>query len=287
MMKDWKTIYSVKGPKTMMEMTAVELMEAMKETKTIILSFGAIENHGAHLPLGADYYQAEALIRCTYEALLEKGHKTVPGFAVPFGTQTNQFERQGEHLVGNAYLFEKVFIDMTESLILSLHETGFEKFILIINHSENQAALHVAAKDLANRYQLQCIVCDWVAPHNDFWPLVLKNAEHQGHGGEDETACVMATVPELVHLEGAKPYYAPEDEHPVKMGGLYYYGGSVGVFTPVAKYLDHSPGYIGDPADATPAEGIVCLEQYAKWIAQVAEKYLFYRRIGDRYVGSK
>lgn len=275
MMKDWKTIYSVKGPKTMMEMTAVELMEAMKETKTIILSFGAIENHGAHLPLGADYYQAEALIRCTYEALLGKGHKTIPGFAVPFGTQTNQFERQGEHLVGNAYLFEKVFIDMTESLILSLHETGFEKFILIINHSENQAALHVAAKDLANRYQLQCIVCDWVAPHNDFWPLVLKNAEHQGHGGEDETACVMATVPELVHLEGAKPYYAPEDEHPVKMGGLYYYGGSVGVFTPVEKYLDHSPGYIGDPADATPEEGIVCLEQYAKWIAQVAEKYLF------------
>ena len=244
MMKVWKTIYSVKGPKTMMEMTAVELMEAMKETKTIILSFGAIENHGAHLPLGADYYQAEALIRCTYEALLEKGHKTIPGFAVPFGTQTNQFERQGEHLVGNAYLFEKVFIDMTESLILALHETGFEKFILIINHSENQAALNVAAKDLANRYQIQCIVCDWVPPHNDFWPQVLKNAEHQGHGGEDETACVMATVPELVHLENAKPYYAPEDECPVKMGGLYYYGGSVGVFTPVEKYLDHSPGYI-------------------------------------------
>ena len=266
MMKDWKTIYSVKGPKTMMEMTAVELMEAMKETKTIILSFGAIENHGAHLPLGADYYQAEALIRCTYEALLEKGHKTIPGFAVPFGTQTNQFERQGEHLVGNAYLFEKVFIDMTQSLILALHETGFEKFILIINHSENQAALNVAAKDLANRYQIQCIVCDWVPPHNDFWPQVLKNAEHQGHGGEDETACVMATVPELVHLENAKPYYAPEDEYPVKMGG---------VFTPVEKYLDHSPGYIGDPADATAEEGIVCLEQYAKWIAQVAEKYLF------------
>lgn len=53
---------------------------------------------------------------------------------------------------------------MTESLILALHETGFEKFILIINHSENQAALNVAAKDLANRYQIQCIVCDWVPP---------------------------------------------------------------------------------------------------------------------------
>lgn len=53
------------------------------------------------------HYQAEALIRCTYEALLEKGHKTIPGFAVPFGTQTNQFERQGEHLVGNAYSLKR------------------------------------------------------------------------------------------------------------------------------------------------------------------------------------
>ena len=176
MMKDWQTVYSVKGPKTMMEMTATELMEAMKETKTIILSFGAIENHGVHLPLGADYYQADALIRCTYEALLEMGHKTVPGFAVPFGTQTNKFERQGEHLIGNAYLFEKVFIDMVESLVLALNETGFEKFILIMNHSENHSALNCAAKDLANRHNIQCIVCDWVAPHNDFWPLVLKNA---------------------------------------------------------------------------------------------------------------
>ena len=42
------------------------------------------------------------------------------------------------------------------------------------------------------------------------------------------------------------------------MGSLYYYGGSVGVFTPVEKYLDHSPGYIGDPADATSEEGINC-----------------------------
>lgn len=275
MMKDWNTLYSVKGPKSMMEMTATELQQAMKESDTVILSFGAIENHGVHLPLGADYFQANALIRCVHEALLEMGHKTIPGFAVPFGTQTNRFERQGEHLVGNAYLHEKTFIDMAEDLILALHETGFQRFILCLNHSENHSALNVAAKDLANRYGIRSVVADWVPPHNDFWPKVLKNAEHQGHGGEDETACVMATVPELVHLEQAKAYYAPEDTKNVKMGGLYYYGGSVGVFMPVERYKDNSPGYIGDPADATAEEGIVCLEAYAKWIAQVADKYLF------------
>ncbi len=38
---------------------------------------------------------------------------------------------------------------------------------------------------------------------------------------------------------------------------------------------DLSPGYVGDPADATPEEGILCLDAYAKWIAEVADKYLF------------
>lgn len=274
-MKNWKTLYSVKGPKSIMEMTAAELKDAMQESDTVILSFGAVENHGSHLPLGADYFQANVLIRCVHEALLALGHKAIPGLSVPFGTQTNQFERQGFNLFGNVFLNEKTFIDMAEDLILALHKTGFQKFILCLNHSENHSALNVAAKDLANRFGIKSIVADWVPPHNDFWPQVLKNAEHQGHGGEDETACVMAAVPELVHLEDVKGYYAPEDEKPVKMGGLYYYGGAVGVFSPVERYLDHSPGYIGDPADANAEEGIVCMEAYAKWIAQVADKYLF------------
>jgi len=273
--KNWDTLYSVKGPKSLLELTAVELQEAMKETDTVILSFGAVENHGVHLPLGADYFQANVLIRAVHEALMEMGHKTIPGLAVPFGTQTNMFERQGVNLFGNVYLNEKTFIEMAEDLILSLHQVGFQKFILCLNHSENHSALNVAAKDLANRFGIKSIVCDWVPPHNDFWPTVLKNAEHQGHGGEDETACVMAAVPELVHLENVPSYYAPEDEKPVKMGGLYYYGGSVGVFSPMERYLDNSPGFIGDPSDATVDEGVVCYEQYAKWIAQCADKYLF------------
>lgn len=272
-MKNWETLYSVKGPKSIVEMTAVELEEAMKESDTVILSFGAIENHGCHLPFGADYFQANVLIRCVYEQLLKLGHKAVPGFAVPFGVQTNKFERQGKNLFGNVYLNERTFIDMVEDLVLALHETGFQRFVLCLNHSENHSALNVAAKDLANRYNIKSIVADWVPPHNDFWPTVLKNAEHQGHGGEDETACVMAAVPELVHTENAEPYYAPDDGKPVKMGGLYYYGGAVGVFMPVTE--DQSPGYIGDPADATPEEGYLCYEAYAKWIAQAADKYLF------------
>ena len=270
-MKNWETLYEVKGPKTMLEMSAVELENAMKETDTVILSFGAIENHAGHLPLGADYFQATVLIRRVYEEMLKMGHKAVPGFAVPFGVQTNKFER--DKLFGNCYLNEKTFIEMAEDLILALHEMGFRRFVLCINHSENEAALNVVAKDMANRYGIKSVVPDWVPAHNDFWPTVLTNPEHQGHGGEDETACVMAAVPGLVNVEGVEPYYADEDTKPVKFSGLFYYGGAVGVFHPTQE--DKSPGYIGNPADATPEEGELCYEAYAKWIAQIADKYLF------------
>lgn len=270
-MKNWETLYEVKGPKSIVEMTAEELKEAMKETDTVILSFGAIENHSVHLPMGADYFQANVLIRRVYEELLALGHKSVPGFAVPFGVETNHFER--DHLFGNCYLTQKTFIAMAEDLCLALHSHGFNRFVLCLNHSENNAALHVVAKDLADLHGIKSVVADWVPPMNDFWPTVLTNAEHQGHGGEDETACVMAAVPGLVHLEGVEPYYADPDEKQVKMDGLHYYGGAVGVYVPVKE--DKSPGYIGDPADATAEEGILCYDAYAKWIAQVADKYLF------------
>ena len=279
--KDWKTLYEVKGPKCLLELTATELKALMNEgADTVILSFGAIENHGSHLPLGADWFQANMLIRCVHEQLAAMGHKSVPGFPVPFGVQTNQFEREGANLFGNVPISERTFIDMTEDLCLSLHKQGFERFVLCLNHSENHAALHVAAKDLAVRFGLKCVVCDWVPPMNDFWPKVCKNAEHQGHGGEDEASCVLAAVPNLVHLEGCEPYYEEDDGKPVKMGGLHYYGGAVGIYVPVKE--DKSPGYIGNPADAVAEEGFVCLEAYAKWIAEVADKYLFETELDEQ-----
>lgn len=270
-MKDWETLYQVKGPKTMMEMTAVELASMMKETDTVILSFGAIENHAGHLPCGADTFQGQVLIRRVYEELLALGIKSVPGFAVPFGVQTNQFER--DYLFGNCCLSQKTFIAMVTDLAVNMHSFGFNKFVFCINHSENDAALNVAAKDLADEHGIKCLVADWVPPMNDFWPTVLKNKEHQGHGGEDETACVMAAVPELVHSQDTAPYYPEEETETVKMSGLHYYGGAVGIYLPVKE--DKSPGYIGNPADATVEEGILCYDAYAKWIAKVVQKYFY------------
>lgn len=267
-----EVLYSVYGPKNLQEMTAHELAEKQKETDLVLISCGATENHSGHLPLGADTYQGEFLVKRTHEKLMEMGIKSIPGFTIPFGVESNAFERSS--MYGNCSLRPETLIAVVKDLILSLHRQGFKKFAIIENHAENNASLHVAAKSLADEYGVHCIVLDWIPPMNDRWPAILKNTKHQGHGGEDETACVLAAVPNLVNLTNVKPWYREESkETPVEFSGLQYYGGAVGIYFPVEE--DKCPGYVGDPAAATIEEGLACYDAYADWMARVIRKYFY------------
>lgn len=267
---DYEVLYEVKGPKNITEMTAVELKDRLEETDMIVFSFGAIENHGKHLPLGCDTFQGNMLVRRVAEKLSQKGMPAIPGFAIPFGIQTNQFERTDNF--GNCYLNQSTLISVTKDLVLSLTKSGLKKFVFCVSHAENLACMHVVAKDLADEYGITCIVVNWIPPMSDEWPKILKNERHQGHGGEDETSCTMAAVPKLVNLNNLPSWYPPEIGENIKMDGLDYYGGAVGIYTPLGT--PQCPGYVGNPADATAETGKKCYDLYAEWISQVVSKYL-------------
>jgi len=267
-----EVLYEVRGPKSLPEMTAAELAAAQQETDLILISLGATENHATHLPLGSDNFQGDYLIKRTAEKLAAIGIKAVPGFTIPFGVKSNAFERQSFY--GNCDLKPDTLKAVLKDVITSLHGHGFNKFVLILNHAENWAVMQVAAHELGEEHGIRCLTVNWIPPMNDFWPTVLKNTKHQGHGGEDETACVLAAVPNLVHLDGVKPWYHPETGEPdVEFGGLYYYGGAAGIFTPGQP--DASPGYVGDPAAATQEAGEACYNAYAEWIAKVVKKHYY------------
>lgn len=267
---DREVLYEVKGPKNLTEMTAVELEKRMENTDMIVFSFGAIENHGKHLPLGCDTFQGNILVKRVAEKLSEKGLPAVPGFAIPFGVQTNQFERTENF--GNCYVSQSTMITMIKELVLSLTKSGFKKFVFCVSHAENLACMHVAAKDLADDHGVICIVVNWIPPMNEEWPKFLKNKDHQGHGGEDETSCTMVAVPKLVDLSDLPHWYPPEEEQQIKFDGLEYYGGAVGLYAPLGTA--QCPGYVGNPADATSEAGEKCFDLYSEWISQVVSKYL-------------
>ena len=264
-----EVLYEVRSPKSLGEMTAKELENALKTTDIAVLSFGAVENHSRHLPLGADNFQGDELIKRVAESLAKRGKPAVPAFCVPFGAQTNRFERESRF--GNICLNQETLIKVIKELTLSLAATGFKRFVFCLSHAENNAAINVAAKDLGDLHDIPVIAVNWIPPMRGEWPKFLKNKSHQGHGGEDETACVMAVVPNLVDLDGIGIYHPPEDTNPVNCDDLNYYSGAVGIYTPVRE--DDGPGFVGDPGDATAENGHICFEKYAEWIADIVCKY--------------
>lgn len=268
-MSNKEVLHEMKEPKSLTEMTPRVLSDALKTSDIAILSFGSMENHGVHLPLGADYFQGDALMRRTAEFLTERGLTAVPAFCTQFGVQTNRFERQ--NAFGNICISQTTFINMVKELTLSLVETGFKRFVFCLNHVENLAALNVAAKDLGDLHNIPVIVANWVPIALKVRSKLLKNKTGQGHAGEPETAAVMAAVPNLVDLSDVGAYHVPEDTNPVAESNLYYFGGGVGIFTPVGE--DKSPGFLGDPADATAQTGEKLIDLYANWTADVVCKY--------------
>jgi len=264
-----EVLYEVRGPKALCDMTAEELKSALETADIAVLSFGAIENHSKHLPLGADNFQGDELIKRVAVCLSDRGMPAVPAFCVPFGTGTNRFERDPG--LGNICLTQETFIRVVKELTLSLAEAGFNRFVFCISHAENYASLHVAAKDLGDLHDIPVIVVDWIPPMRSEWPKFLKNKSHQGHGGEDETACVLSCVPNLIDLKDVGIFHPDEDSNPVKCDGLCYYGGAVGIYMPVSK--DDSPGFVGNPEDAVAENGEICFDKYAGWIADIVCKY--------------
>ena len=49
--------------RTLMEMSSPESGKILRDTGLVILPIGSVEQHGNHLPMGTDYYAAEAFAR--------------------------------------------------------------------------------------------------------------------------------------------------------------------------------------------------------------------------------
>jgi creatinine amidohydrolase/Fe(II)-dependent formamide hydrolase-like protein len=67
------TLYEVKGPKTLYEMSWKEAEDALKKTDIAIIPVGSIEQHGLHLPLGSDSIQVDDLVRMVIDKCAEEG----------------------------------------------------------------------------------------------------------------------------------------------------------------------------------------------------------------------
>lgn len=252
------------------ERTSPDIAAAVAANAPVIVPLGATEQHGAHLPLGTDTYQGIDMSRRAAALLAREGIPLVVGPAIPFGPPPFLSESPkamaGTINVSNDTL-RALLHDVCESLVVH----GFRRIYLLLANVESEYAMHIVAKELTEKTKANIVTLNWLVGARPGYKALLKSDKPQGHGGEGETARMLATAPHLVRMEEARPYHPklPVDP-PVHGDALPYLGGAIGRYRYDRDEFDGMvDGITGDPQLATAETGEKSYGLIATWIASV------------------
>lgn len=266
-------LYSVRGPKTLMEMTWEEVEEALKVTDICLISVGSIEEHGYHLPLGTDSLQSTESVKTVQRLLAEEGITVVVGPTIEFGINPGAMSYPGSITVRPDTL-KALLIDVIESL----YQHGFRKFALFLGHDENMHVMAVAAQELVQKFEdIKVITLNPMPALKESEGQSLKPKRPDGHGGAGETSRALVIHPKLVKLERAKVHEGPDrpDLRPIPGGSGPLFGG--GVYNPAGDLVVYDrkkghPGQTGDPKYADEEVGKKAYLAMASWVAEVIKR---------------
>jgi len=124
------------------DLTRDEFAQAMTEGRWLLLPFGAVEQHGPHLPLGTDLFYAEHI--CLAVAELVRG-LVAPGF--PYGIC-----RTMRNFAGTVSLSPATFTPLLREILSEYVRHGVRKIALLAGHAEDaqEGAMREAALALVN-----------------------------------------------------------------------------------------------------------------------------------------
>lgn len=175
-------------------LTWPEIEERLKKVDTAILPCGAIEQHGPHLPLDVDFFDADYMARKVAEACQDPRPFVLP--PVPYGVSYHHSQFKGTLSVTNNSLSALIY-----DIGMSLAHNGIRKIIILNGHGDNVPTLTYAAQ-MINR-DAKIFVCVETGETSDIDLYNLIETQNDIHAGEIETSTTLAIRPELVDMDKA------------------------------------------------------------------------------------
>lgn len=252
------------------EMTWPDVAAAAKADAPVIVPLGATEQHGPHLPLGADTIQGIDMCRRAAAVLQGEGKRLVVGPAIPFGPPPFLSESPKTY-PGTIAISNDTLRSLTMDVCRSLIDAGFRRIYLLLANVESEYAMHIVAKELTETTAANIVTLNWLIGIRPGYKGLLKSSKPPGHGGEGETARLLATAPHLVRMAEARAYHPKLPATPEVFGDfLPYLGGAVGRYRfDTDEFPDFVDGITGDPQLATAETGEKSYALIAEWIASV------------------
>lgn len=162
----------------------------------VVQPIGAVEQHGAHLPVITDALTAERISSLAIESL--------PEDANVWQLPTLHYGKSTEHLgrAGTIALTATTLMATCLDLGRSLAASGFHKLVFVNGHGGQPNLLDLVARDIRVESGLEVFP---LMPGRFGLPDgVVQVDEHYGiHGGQIETSIVWALAPELVDMSRA------------------------------------------------------------------------------------
>jgi creatinine amidohydrolase len=171
---------------------------AVRERPYALLPFGAVEEHGPHLPLGTDWYAADALAdRLASSADLLR----LP--TMPYGQVWSL-----AHFPGSLSISDSTIVALVGELADGLRRWGVRGLVLFSAHLGNAAALRRAARSLVDD-GLPALVLTYPGLKEVAAAVREAPESHPSimHADELETSILLALHPDRVDMSRAVAEY--------------------------------------------------------------------------------
>lgn len=182
-----------------------EVNEATTERSVALLPFGAVEEHGPHLPLGTDIAIADGLADriCAAADLLR-----LP--TMPYGQVWSL-----AHFPGSLTVRDEILVGLITDLADGLRRGGVTGLVLLTAHLGNVAALRTASRALADAGGLPAIALAYPGLDEVAGDVSESPRSHPSimHADELETSVMLALDPDSVDMDRAVaeyPDYPPD-----------------------------------------------------------------------------
>jgi creatinine amidohydrolase/Fe(II)-dependent formamide hydrolase-like protein len=222
------------------ELTWPEAQERFQQVDIALLPVGSIEQHGPHLPLDTDAFDANYLALRVTEACSDPKPLVLPN--IPYGVSYHHDEFKGTVSISNDTLAKLVY-----DIGISVSHNGIKKLVIINGHGGNSPALNYAAQ-MINR-DAHIFVCVDTGETSDVDIYSLVETPNDVHAGEIETSASLAVRPHLVKMDQARrevPEFSSRYlDFTSKRGVLWY------AYTRKISYS----GVMGDPTKASAEKG--------------------------------
>ncbi len=246
------------------KMSWKEIDALNRDSTLIIIPTGAIEQHGPHLPVDTDIFNATAISEGIAEQNKSSKNRVLVAPPIWWGTSPHHLG-----FPGTLSLRNETFAQIITETISSLLPHGFYRFLLINGHGGNAGNLTATVSQIKQDYALS-------VPTLSYWTMIKQTLIDigtspiggMGHACEMETSLALHLRPDLVRMDLAIA------EMPTEMTSWscidFRAGGPVGIALDFKRDSKH--GIMGDPTVATAEKGKRIYEDAKKAIHSCIEE---------------